>query len=91
MLDDALAWILSLALLAGMALLASMALRAGESAGHQSIARPAWPSATEAGAAVAGRSRAGVVNQVLVWGLALTLLGATIALVIASFWFDSFA
>ncbi len=52
MLDDALAWILSLALLGSMALLASMALRAGESAGHQSIRRPMRPApAEDAGAA----------------------------------------
>ena len=52
MFDDALAWILSLALLAGMALLASVALRAGESAGHQSIVRPTRPSDDEGEAAV---------------------------------------
>lgn len=91
MLDDALAWILSLALLAGIALLASVALRSGESAGHQSIARAGRSPASGAAAAVAGRSRVSAVNQVLVWGLALTLLGATVTLVIASFAFDSFA
>ena len=91
MLDDALAWILSLALLAGIALLASIALRAGESAGHQSIAGPQRSAAAEAGAVVAGRNRVSPIHQVLVWGLALTLLGATVALVVASFAFDSFA
>jgi len=91
MLDDALAWILSLALLAGIALLASIALRAGESAGHQSITGPQRSTAAEAGAVVAGRNRVSPINQVLVWGLALTLLGATVALVVASFAFDSFA
>ena len=40
MYDDALAWILSLALLGAVMLLASVALRAGESAGHQTIERP---------------------------------------------------
>ena len=41
MYDDALAWIVSLALLGAIMLLASVALRAGESAGHQPIERPA--------------------------------------------------
>ncbi len=44
MYDDALAWILSLALLGAIMLLASVALRAGESAGHQPIERPAGSS-----------------------------------------------
>ncbi len=68
-----------------------MAFRAGESAGHQSIARPVLRAAAEAGSSiVAGRHRVSPVNQVLVWGLALTLLVATIALVVASFAFDAF-
>ena len=40
MYDDALAWILSLALLGAIMLLASVALRSGEGAGHQPIERP---------------------------------------------------
>ena len=52
MYDDALAWILSLALLGAIMLLASVALRSGESAGHQSIERPDGdgPAAGEPGA-----------------------------------------
>lgn len=52
MYDDALAWILSLALLGAIMLLASIALRSGEAAGHQTIERPAGsaPGTGEPGA-----------------------------------------
>ncbi|MCY4640080.1 MAG: hypothetical protein OXC94_07040 [Chloroflexi bacterium] len=54
MYDDALAWILSLALLGAIMLLASVALRAGESAGHQPIERP---DGSSTGGGEPGRSR----------------------------------
>lgn len=68
--------------------LATIAFRGGERAGHHEVA-----TATVGGGAVMVRRRTRInpINQFLVWGLCLTLVAATIAMLIASFVWDSWA
>ena len=77
------AFAVSALVLAAMALLASVAFRGGEPAGQHRLAAVPPP-------ALARRSARGrIVNQVLVWGLALTLLAATLLLIVAAIAYDA--
>lgn len=67
--------------------LATIAFRGGEHAGyHEAAAAAAGGSGT---AAIGRPRRINPIHQFLVWGLALTLVAATIAMLVASFVWDS--
>jgi hypothetical protein len=66
--------------------LATIAFRGGERAGyHETAEAPSGDGAT----AVRRRTRINPINQLLVWGLSLTLMAATVAMLAASFVWDS--
>jgi hypothetical protein len=70
--------------------LASMAFRGGERAGYPEIVR-ATALAGEGPTLVRRRTAISAVNQFLVWGLALTLVAATAALLVLTFVWDGWA
>lgn len=79
------AFIVAVPFLLLFVLLASIAFRGGERAGYHQTA-----AATEGnGARRARRTRINPLNQLFVWGLALTLFAATIALLVATVAYDS--
>lgn len=84
---EAIAFIVAVPFLLLILGLATIAFRGGEHAGHHETA-----AATAGGGGtivIRRRTRISPVNQFLVWGLCLTLVAATIAMLIASFVWDS--
>ena len=67
--------------------LANMAFRGGERRGYHQLADA--PASADGPMMVRRRTHIGVINQVFVWGLALTLVAATVVLMVATFVFDS--
>lgn len=85
---EIIASVVSIGFLLLIALLASVAFRGGEHAGYHRVA------AAPAGTSVRGvrqRTQIGVFNQFVVWGLALSLVGMTAAMLVASVVWDSWA
>jgi len=83
------AFIVSVPFLLLFVLLASTAFRGGERAGYH---QPADTSADgEDGSRKRRRTRIHPINQLFVWGLALTLFAATIAMLVASVVYDSWS
>lgn len=76
-------FIVSVPFLLLILLLASIAFRGGERAGYHEASRGGGNAAPRR------RTKINVVNQVFVWGLALSLMGATVAMLVASFVYDS--
>jgi hypothetical protein len=70
--------------------LASIAFRGGERAGYPEIVR-ATASAGEMAPMIRRRTTVSPVNQFFVWGLALTLAAATVALLVLTFVWDGWA
>jgi hypothetical protein len=68
--------------------LASFAFRGGERAGYPEIV---GASAGEAVPMVRRRTSISAINQFFVWGLALTLTVATVALIVATLTWDGWA
>lgn len=82
---QAIGFVVSVVFLLLIAGLATIAFRGGERAGyHEMFAAPAGETTM-----AQRRTRISPVNQVLVWGLALTLIAATVAMLVASFILDS--
>lgn len=79
------AFVVSIPFLLLMLGLATIAFRGGEHAGYPEIASPG----SDTGRRPRRRTKISVVNQVFVWGLALTLVGATVAMLVASVVYDS--
>lgn len=79
------AFIVSIPFLLLIALLATIAFRGGERAGYHEFAE-ALPSNAPVSMR---RTRIHPINQFFVWGLALTLVVATVAMLVASFAYDS--
>lgn len=81
---ELIAFIVSIPFLLLILGLATIAFRGGESAGHHETA--------EGGGKDTGprrRTKINIVNRVMVWGLALTLMAATVAMLVLSFAYDS--
>ncbi|MEZ4554250.1 MAG: hypothetical protein AB7L91_09310 [Dehalococcoidia bacterium] len=81
---EVIAFIVAVPFLLLMVLLASIAFRGGERAGYHETA-----GAPSSAAVRRRRTRINPLNQVFVWGLALTLMAATVAMLVASFAYDS--
>ncbi|MGE0226983.1 MAG: hypothetical protein AB7I38_12615 [Dehalococcoidia bacterium] len=81
---EVIAFIVAVPFLLLMVLLASIAFRGGERAGYHRTA-----GSLSIGGVRGRRTRINPVNQVFVWGLALTLMAATVAMLVASFAYDS--
>lgn len=80
------AFIASIPFLLLILFLATIAFRGGERAGYHQTA-----SASAATGGRRRRTRINPFNQLMVWGLALTLMAATVAMLVASFAYDSWA
>ena len=65
--------------------LATIAFRGGERAGYHETAG----ATSEDRGRPRRRTRINPINQLMVWGLALTLMAATVAMLVASFVYDS--
>lgn len=78
------AFIVSIPFLLLIGFLATIAFRGGERAGyHETV------DASAGEARPRRRTRVHPINQLFVWGLALTLMAATIAMLVLSFAYDS--
>lgn len=84
---QAIAFIVAIPFLLLILGLATIAFRGGEPAGHHQVAAAAAGGGGTV--AVRRRTRINPINQFIVWGLCLTLVAATIAMLIASFVWDS--
>jgi len=78
------AFIVSIPFLLLIAFLATIAFRGGERAGYHETAE-----ASSGDAGPRRRTRIHPINQLFVWGLALTLMAATVAMLVLSFAYDS--
>ncbi len=79
------AFIVSIPFLLLIGFLATIAFRGGERAGYHQTA----DATSDDGGRPRRRTRIHPINQLMVWGLALTLMAATVAMLVASVAYDS--
>jgi len=79
------AFIVAIPFLLLILFLATIAFRGGERAGYHQTAE----AAPNDGGRPRRRTRIHPINQLMVWGLALTLMAATVAMLVATFAYDS--